>query len=132
MANVSIGQPMAQDSHTRRQGAKCGDDSNTSTPSPSIPSTSNNATSSVETDRPFMVAGMRRYLNTDEASIYLDCTTRTIFRMVKQGRLRGFHLGRSLKFRPEDLDKVMEQKSSAPATADDLDDFIAQQKPRTP
>ena len=124
-----IGQPMAQDSHARRDRAQRSDGSNTSTPAPATSTTPNTAAS---TDRPFIVAGMRRYLNSKEASIYLDCTTRTLFRMVQIGRIRAFHLGRSLKFRPEDLEKAMEQKSSAPATADAIDDFIAQQKPRTP
>jgi excisionase family DNA binding protein len=115
---------MAQISHARRPGAKCGEGSNTSTPAPAIHTTPNTAAT---TDRPFIVAGMRRYLNSKEASIYLDCTTRTLFRMVQIGRLRAFHLGRSLKFRPEDLEKAMEQKSSAPAAADELDDFLNQQ-----
>ena len=116
---------MAQDSHARRERAKRGEGENTSTPAPAKPTTTNNATkSAVSAERPFIVAGMRRYLNSKEACIYLDCTTRTLFRQVQLGRLRAFHLGRSLKFRPEDLDKAMEQKSSAPAADENLDEFL--------
>ena len=118
-----IGQPMAQDSHARRERAQRRDGANT-TPAPASHTTTNN---DATTERPFIVAGMRRYLNSKEASIYLDCTTRTLFRMVQSGRLRAFHLGRSLKFRPEDLEKAMEQKTSAPATDEDLDEFLNQQ-----
>lgn len=80
--------------------------------------------------RPVMVAGLRRHLSTEEASIYLDCKTRTIFRMVEDGRLTAYRLGNRLKFRKEDLDRALE-----PVNADtgDLRDYIRQQiRPAAP
>ena len=58
--------------------------------------------------RPVLVAGLRRLLGTEEASVYLDCHTRTVFRLVEDGRLKAYRLGRVLKFRQEDLDAVLE------------------------
>jgi excisionase family DNA binding protein len=50
---------------------------------------------------------MRRLLDIVEASAYLDCHRRTVLRMIRNGRLPAYHLGRSLKIRPEDLDRAL-------------------------
>lgn len=77
--------------------------------------------------RPALVAGLRRLLSTEEASVYLDCHTRTVFRLVDDGRLKAYRLGRVLKFRQEDLDAVLEPVNAGPATENALDGFIDQQ-----
>ena len=74
--------------------------------------------------RPFTVAGLRRLLSTEEASVYLDCHERTLFRMIDEGRLKAYRLGRKLKFRQEDLDAVLEPVHAGSA---EIDDFINQQ-----
>lgn len=50
---------------------------------------------------------MRRLLDIVEASAYLGCHQRTIFRLIRSGSLPAYHLGRSLKLRPEDLDRAL-------------------------
>ena len=50
---------------------------------------------------------MRRLLDIVEASAYLGCHQRTVFRLIRSGSLPAYHLGRSLKFRPEDLDRTL-------------------------
>jgi excisionase family DNA binding protein len=71
-----------------------------------------------------MVAGLRRLLSTKEASIYLDCHLRTLFRLVNDGRLKAYRLGRSLKFRQDDLDRALEPVNT---DSNALGDFITQQ-----
>jgi len=50
---------------------------------------------------------MRRLLDIAEASAYLGCHERTVFRLIRAGRLPAYHLGRSLKLRPGDLDRAL-------------------------
>ena len=74
-----------------------------------------------------VVAGMRRLLSTEEASVYLDCHLRTVFRLIEEGRLKAYRLGRSLKFRQEDLDAVLEPVHAGSAGEATLDSLIGQQ-----
>lgn len=76
---------------------------------------------------PTVVAGVRRLLSTEEASVYLDCHLRTVFRLVEAGRLRAYRLGRSLKFRQEDLDRALEPVNTGSAASTSLADFVDQQ-----
>ena len=71
-----------------------------------------------------MVAGLRRLLNTKEASVYLECHLRTVFRLIDDGQLKAYRLGRKLKFRQEDLDAVLEPVHAGSA---EIGDFIDQQ-----
>lgn len=75
-------------------------------------------------ERPYVVAGMRRLLSTKEACAYLDCHYRTICRMIDEGRLKAYRLGRKLKFRQEDLDRALEPVNT---DSNALGDFITQQ-----
>ena len=76
---------------------------------------------------PSVVAGLRRLLSTEEASIYLGCHLRTVFRLIDEGRLKAYRLGRSLKFRPEDLDRALEPVNAGSAATSSLEDFVDQQ-----
>jgi excisionase family DNA binding protein len=54
----------------------------------------------------------------------LDCHTRTVFRLVEDGRLKAYRLGGVLKFRQEDLDHALEPVH---ASSTEIGDFINQQ-----
>jgi excisionase family DNA binding protein len=77
--------------------------------------------------RPSVVAGLRRLLNTEEACAYLDCHERSIHRLIEKGRLKAYRLGRILKFRQEDLDAVLEPVHTGTVVEESLDGLIGQQ-----
>ena len=81
----------------------------------------------VTAQRPSEVAGARRLFSTEEARDYLGCHLRTVFRLIEEGRLRAYRLGRVLKFYQEDLDRALEPVNTGPATSDSLADFVNQQ-----
>jgi excisionase family DNA binding protein len=75
-----------------------------------------------------VAAGVRRLLSTEEASEYLGCHLRTVFRLIDEGRLKAYRLGRVLKIRPDDLDGALEPVNPAPKNPkDSLDGYIDQQ-----
>lgn len=76
-----------------------------------------------------MVAGLRRLLSTEEASIYLDCHVRTIPRLMERevNPLKAYRIGRILKFRQEDLDAILEPVNTDSAASTSLEDFVDQQ-----
>jgi excisionase family DNA binding protein len=80
-----------------------------------------------------VVAGLRRLLSTEEASVYLGCHLRTVFRLIDEGRLKAYRLGRVLKFRQEDLDAALEPVHTGSAAEESLENFVGQQfKPGAP
>jgi hypothetical protein len=53
-------------------------------------------------------------------------------RAISNGRLKAFRLGRSLKFRRVDLDRLLEPVSAGMAFDGSIVDFIGQQQGGTP
>lgn len=65
---------------------------------------------------------MRGWLNADQAAAYLGLPTRNaLYERVRRGSVRAHRWGRSLRFRPEDLDDaVMGRTPLADAVASAL------------
>ena len=121
-ATVPSGHPMRQDPHARARRAR-------------LPSASKNAisfTSNLKPKRPPPETDVDRWLNTDEACIHLGCHERTLRRVIASGRLKVYRLGRHLKYRRQDLDKLLEPVNAGTAVKESVRDFIQQQQKGTP
>ena len=117
MANVSIGQPMALDSHARRERAKRCDGSNTSTPAP--------ATSSTSTAPIKPGIQTQRWLTAKQAIEHLGISGSTFERMIRKGTMPLYRVGPGgpRRFRIEDVDRAMIPEKNPDKGADD-DDLI--------
>ena len=51
-----------------------------------------------------------KVLTTKEAYEYLKVSRTTLYRLVRDGRVKSFHVGRNRRFRQEDLDAYIEQQ----------------------
>lgn len=67
------------------------------------------------------------WLGCRAAARYLSCCTRTLYRKVQSGSLKAARMGRTLRFRRQDLDAFLMAQASAGRTGPDLDSFINQQ-----
>jgi excisionase family DNA binding protein len=61
----------------------------------------------------------RIMLDIEEARTRLDLSDSTVRRLVKEGKLRAYRIGRRLKFRPEDLDAYVEAQVYQPKPKED-------------
>ena len=73
-----------------------------------------------------------RWINSREACDYLGCSERTLRRVIATSRLVAHHLGRHLKFRRADLDKLLEPVNAGMAVDGSFDDFIKHQQGGAP
>ena len=60
------------------------------------------------------------WLGTTASAKYLGLTPRTLYRLVNEGRIPAFRLGRVIRLRQDDLDKFIERSRIAPGTLDHL------------
>ena len=52
-----------------------------------------------------------RLLNVYEVARYLGVSTRTVYRLVSRGELKGVMVGRLLRFRPQDIERFIDRTS---------------------
>ncbi len=64
------------------------------------------------------------WLSLAEAASYVGVNPRSLRRWVAQGRLRGYHVGKLLRFRHDDLDRLMEPLDAVTVEDQPLDAFI--------
>ncbi len=54
-------------------------------------------------------------LSVEQAAETLNCSTDTVRRMIANGKLRAFRVGRLIRLRPEDLQKSLKPVTSTGA-----------------
>ena len=52
----------------------------------------------------------KEYLTVKEVAEWLRVTPRTIYKMVKQGRLKVYHVGKQLRFRRTDIEQLLKRR----------------------
>jgi excisionase family DNA binding protein len=61
----------------------------------------------------------RTMLDIEEVRDRLDLSDSTVRRLVREGKLRAYRIGRRLKFKPEDIDAYVERQVIAPRGRDE-------------
>lgn len=61
----------------------------------------------------------RAMLDIEEVIERLGVSDSTVRRLVKEGKLRAYRLGRRLKFKNEDIDRFVESQLITPSPRDD-------------
>ena len=108
-----IGQPMAQDSHARRERAQRCDGSNTSTPAPATSTTPNTAPikPGIQT---------QRWLTAKQAIEHIGISLSTFERMIRKGTMPLYRVGPGgpRRFKIEDVDRAMIPEQNPDPSAD--------------
>ena len=52
----------------------------------------------------------RELLNIKQVQEVLHLSERTVFRLIKEKKLRGFKIGREWRFEPQDIDNFIQQQ----------------------
>ncbi len=60
-----------------------------------------------------------KWLTISEACQYLDISEQTMFRWMRSGKITYYKVGKSTRFKEEDLDKVVERVASKGYTSED-------------
>lgn len=60
--------------------------------------------------------GEARWIGTAEASDRLGVTLRTLYRLIDEGRLPAYKIGRVIRLKDEDIDTYIESARIAPGT----------------
>lgn len=61
-----------------------------------------------------------RWLGTQEAARYLGITPRTLYRLIDEGQVAAYKMGRVIRLKASDLDAFLEQARIEPGTLEHL------------
>jgi len=61
---------------------------------------------------------LSRLLNAQEVAAALNMGLSTVYQLVERGELPSIRIGRSVRFRPEDLEKFIESKAQRQAAVE--------------
>lgn len=73
------------------------------------------------------VSGQYRYLTTRQVACYLNISTRTVSRLVRDGLLNAYRIRShgQRRFRSDEVDRILVPESGSALTDDHLDSFIS-------
>lgn len=66
-----------------------------------------------ESDRPHVAPGGTQYLTVEDVTQRLQIGTTTLWQLRRDGKIKGFHVGRRVLFRPEDVDALVQGGDSS-------------------